>query len=62
MDAAAGQNTFYLGFNCTRAPFDNRDFRRAVSMAVDRKAIIDGVLRGRAAAAAGPIPPGRVGI
>jgi ABC-type transport system substrate-binding protein len=58
MDSVEGQNTFYLGFNCTRAPFDNRDFRHAASMAIDRKAIIDGVLRGRATAAVGPIPPG----
>jgi len=58
MDSVEGQNTFYLGFNCTRAPFDNRDFRRAAAMAIDRKSIIDGVLRGRATAAVGPIPPG----
>lgn len=61
IDSVEGQNTFYLGFNCTRAPFDNRDLRRAISMAVDRKAVIDGVLRGRATAATGPIPPGLSG-
>ncbi len=61
VDSVAGQNTFYLGFNCTRAPFDSRAFRRAAARSIDRQAIIDGVLGGRATAAAGPIPPGVTG-
>jgi len=33
----------YLGFNTTKAPFDNVKVRQAVSYAIEREAIIDGV-------------------
>jgi peptide/nickel transport system substrate-binding protein/oligopeptide transport system substrate-binding protein len=62
MKARVGLNTYYLGFNCQRAPMDNAKFRRAVSQAIDRQKIIDVILQGRAQLATGPIPlelPGR---
>ena len=62
IDSTEGLNVYYLGFNCTRPPFDGRDFRRAVCRALDRRAIVDGVLHGKAAPAAGPIPPGLAGF
>ena len=58
IESVEGLNIYYLGFNCTRAPFDSREFRRAICMVIDRRAIIDAVLHGKATAAAGPIPPG----
>ena len=61
VDSVEGQNTFYLGFNCTRPPFDNRDFRRAICRSIDRQAVIDAILHGKATAAVGPIPPGLSG-
>lgn len=38
--------TYYLGFNQTKAPFDNRLVRQAFSYAVDRQSLIDTVLKG----------------
>jgi ABC-type transport system substrate-binding protein len=61
IDSVEGLNVYYLGFNCTRAPFDKREFRRAVAMAIDRDAIIANILHGKATAAKGPIPPGLSG-
>ncbi len=38
----------YMGFPTKTAPFDNADYRRAVSLSIDRQAIIDAVLNGQA--------------
>jgi len=56
-----GLNTYFLGFNCTKAPFDDVRVRRALSMAVDRASLIATILKDRAVSAAGPIPPGLPG-
>ena len=61
IDSIEGLNIYYLGFNCTKPPFDGREFRRAVCAAVDRRAIIDNVLHGKASSAVGPVPPGLEG-
>ncbi|MGH7568046.1 MAG: ABC transporter substrate-binding protein [Gemmatimonadales bacterium] len=45
-------------FNTRRAPFDDRAVRRAVALALDRPAIIDGFLYGFATRADGPVLPG----
>ena len=36
-----GLNVFYLGFNNTITPFDNEKVRQALSMAIDKKRIVD---------------------
>lgn len=41
-----GTCTYYYGFNTEKAPFDNVNARRAFSIALDRAAITDFVLRG----------------
>ena len=46
-----------LVFNARRAPFDRVEVRRAIAMAVDRAAIVDGYTFGFASPAAGPLPP-----
>jgi peptide/nickel transport system substrate-binding protein/oligopeptide transport system substrate-binding protein len=53
-----GLNSYYLGLNCTRPPFDDIRVRHAVNMAVDRKHILNTVFEKRGALASGPIPPG----
>lgn len=51
-----GINTFYMGMNCARAPFDDPDLRRAVSHAIDRARILRTVQEGRGRLASGPLP------
>jgi len=50
--------TFYLGFNVQLKPFDDIAVRRAVSMAVDKDAIVKYIRAGRVLRAKGPLPPG----
>jgi peptide/nickel transport system substrate-binding protein len=47
---------YYVGFNQRRAMFASPIVRRALGMAVNRRAIIDGVLKGRGDAPRGTIP------
>ncbi len=47
---------YLLGLNCAEAPFDDVRVRQALSMAIDRQAIIDGVFFG-AGQVSGPIVP-----
>jgi dipeptide transport system substrate-binding protein len=52
-----GLNVGYLAYNVTKKPFDDVRVRKAVSMAINRKAIIDGVYLGTGVVAKNPIPP-----
>lgn len=52
-----GLNVGYLAFNTQKKPFDDIRVRRAISMAINKKAIIDGVYLGTGVAAKNPIPP-----
>ena len=52
-----GLNVGYLGFNVERKPFDDRKVRQALSMAINKQAIIDVVFQGAGKAAKNPIPP-----
>lgn len=47
----------YIGYPMDRAPFDNADFRKALSLAVDREALAERVLQGGSDPAGGYVPP-----
>ncbi len=47
----------YIGWNCTRALFENRDVRRAITMAIDRRLIIDNLYYGLADECTSPFVP-----
>lgn len=51
---------YYLAFDMTEPPFDNRDLRQALTMAVDREALVDVLGRGEQPAY-GLVPPGIAG-
>lgn len=52
-----GPGIRYITFNVTAKPWDNPDLRRALAAAVDRKAVVDEVLKGTAAPLTSMIPP-----
>lgn len=52
-----GLNVGYLAYNTTQKPFDNPRVRKALNMAIDKKAIIDVVFQGSGQVAKNPIPP-----
>jgi dipeptide transport system substrate-binding protein len=52
-----GLNVAYLAFNTTQAPFDKAEVRKAIDMAINKKAIVDAVFQGAATVAKNPIPP-----
>jgi dipeptide transport system substrate-binding protein len=52
-----GLNIGYLAFNTTKKPFDDVRVRKALSMAINKKAIIDAVYLSSGVAAKNPIPP-----
>ena len=52
-----GLNVGYLAYNTTKKPFDDVRVRKAINMAIDKKAIIDGVYLSTGVAAKNPIPP-----
>jgi dipeptide transport system substrate-binding protein len=53
----AGLNVGYLAYNTTKKPFDDVRVRKAVNMAINKKAIIDAVYLSTGVAAKNPIPP-----
>ncbi|MEE4314282.1 MAG: ABC transporter substrate-binding protein, partial [Desulfofustis sp.] len=52
-----GLNVGYLAYNTKMAPFDNVNVRKALNMAINKQAIIDGVFQGAGKIAKNPIPP-----
>lgn len=52
-----GLNIGYLAYNTTKKPFDNVKVRKAINMAINKKAIIDAVYLSTGVAATNPIPP-----
>jgi len=53
----SGLNIGYLSFNTQKKPFDDKRVRQALSMAIDRKAILDAVFLGAGQPAKNLIPP-----
>ncbi|RUP20925.1 ABC transporter substrate-binding protein [Methylobacterium sp.] len=56
--ALAELNVAYLALNTTRSPFGDVRVRRAVNLAIDRRAIVAGVYGDAGILAQGPLPPG----
>ncbi len=54
---APGLNTYYLGFNCEKKPFNDPRVRKALSYAIDREKILSSIMNRRGTPASGPIPP-----
>jgi peptide/nickel transport system substrate-binding protein len=54
-------NVGYLRFNTAHPPLDNPDVRRAMAMAIDRDALVDGVFAGYALSASQFLAPGMIG-
>ena len=52
-----GLNIGYLAYNTTKKPFDDVRVRKAVNMAINKKAIVDAVYLGTGIPATNPIPP-----
>lgn len=52
-----GANLTYLLLRVDRPPFDRLEARRAASLAIDRRAITEGLLAGAAQPASGVLPP-----
>ncbi|MBM7097500.1 glutathione ABC transporter substrate-binding protein [Bacillus sp. H-16] len=50
-----GASITYLGFNMEKEPFDDPLVRQALDMALDKQAMLDGILEGTGEAANGPI-------
>jgi len=55
--ASAGRLMGMIYWNHELAMFSDRRVRKALSLAVDRSAFVDGLLSGYGSAAAGPLPP-----
>jgi oligopeptide transport system substrate-binding protein len=53
--------TFYINFNLRQPPFDDPAIRRAFSLALDRRRLVEGLYQGNALPAVGPLPPGMPG-
>ncbi len=52
-----GLNVGYISYNTTEPPFDKAEVRKALTMAIDKKAIIDAVYQGAGQDAKNLIPP-----
>jgi dipeptide transport system substrate-binding protein len=54
-----GLNIGYLAYNTTKKPFDDVRVRKAVNMAIDKKALVQAVYLSTGVPATNPIPPGQ---
>ncbi|MEW6068512.1 MAG: ABC transporter substrate-binding protein [Nitrospirota bacterium] len=51
-----GLNTYYIGLNCSKPPFNNLNFRKAINYAIDREKILNTIYEKRGRLASGPVP------
>jgi peptide/nickel transport system substrate-binding protein len=56
-----GAHVWYLGFNNTKKPFDDKRVRQALNYAVNKDAIVRDVLKGTGSISKGPVLPGTWG-
>jgi oligopeptide transport system substrate-binding protein len=59
--AAPFLGTYFLRFNCTRPPFNNPRVRRAFSLVIDKKLLVEKITRAGEPPATGFVPPGTAG-
>jgi dipeptide transport system substrate-binding protein len=57
MPSQAGFNLGYLAYNTQHKPLEKLEVRRALDMAINKKAILESVYQGAGQAAAAPMPP-----
>lgn len=57
VESLTGLNIGYLAFNTQKAPFNNPDVRKALSIAINKPHIIEAIFQGNAAQAKNFIPP-----
>lgn len=55
-------STYYYLFNTTKPPFNNAKIRKAMSMSLDRQALIDNILQAGQKPAFGLVPPSIAGL
>lgn len=51
-----GINTYYIGMNCSKLPFNDINLRRAMNLAIDRRKLLSTFYENRGRLAAGPVP------
>lgn len=61
LDRVDSLSLSYIGFNMDKEPFNDKRVRQALSMAIDKDVIINGVLDGIGTPANGPLAPGVFG-
>ncbi|WP_052255624.1 glutathione ABC transporter substrate-binding protein [Salinicoccus sp. YB14-2] len=61
LDQTPSLGLSYVGFNVEKEPLDDPLVRQAISYAIDREAIIDGIYEGVGTPAEGPLAPGVFG-
>lgn len=61
IDRVKGTRMDYVGFNVTKAPFDNVKVRQAIAMAINKDDVVNGILDGQGVPAVGPLAPTVVG-
>lgn len=53
----AGMHVWWTAFNTQKEPFNNQKVRQAVNYAINKEAIVDGILQGTGELANSPLPP-----
>ncbi|WP_245560580.1 ABC transporter substrate-binding protein [Colwellia piezophila] len=56
LESITSLNVGYFGFNTQKAPFDNKLVRQAISLAINKQALVDNIYRSQAARAKSILP------